>query len=259
MSSGRIIRPESSKPAAGLGRIGKIKIGQKVPGQTGERPVSLDYFRATGDYAQKFKEVYGDKPTNIKIVFMSDEPTLSCLEEWDGRDSQGRRAGYGDGRTTHLWNGKEYVIVDKDKAEAYSKEKGIKWNIVLTLNFIIPAISGVLGLWTFSTKGDKSSIPQIRNTFDTILERLGTVVNVPFDLCVRKVKSQNPGSTLLFPVVTLVPNISQESIEVVKNYLSAGNNILQLGMLTDEKVNTIKALPPKPDELTDYEEVKEEK
>lgn len=165
------------------------------------------------------------------------------MEEYDGRDFQGRRIGYGDGEAWWLWKGKGYEkAINKEEVSEFTKKHNVKWSATLTLHFLIPAISGVFGLWKFSTKGDKSSIPQIRDTFDKIFELAGTVVNIPFDLIVSKVKSQNPGSISSFPVVSLVPNVSQENIETLKTYLQSGGSMTELGRLSDSKLASIKLI-----------------
>jgi len=124
----RIIRKTSGQPATRLPLIGNVRIGEKRKSQkTGkEYPVSLDYFIATGDYAAKFNEAYPDKPTKIQIVFISDDNFQSCFEEWDGRNNEGRRSGYGDGETFHLWDGTQYAPeTDRAKMEAYTKQYGV--------------------------------------------------------------------------------------------------------------------------------------
>ena len=90
------------------------------------------------------------------------------------------------------------------------------WEISLILRFIIPKIRGIAGYWQFSTKGDASTIPQVRNIFDTMLERRGSVQGMIFDLNVKFAKSNKPGITSKYPVVSLVPNHSEENIAMVK-------------------------------------------
>ena len=138
---------------ARLPLIGNIRIGEKRKNSQGkEYPVSLDYFKATGEYAVKFDEAFPEKPTKIQIVFISDEDWQSCFEEWDGRDPEGRRAGYGDGETFWLWDGKEYQETgNREEVDRYSKKHDVKWKPVLTLQFVIPAISGIFGCWRFTT------------------------------------------------------------------------------------------------------------
>lgn len=245
----RIVRAGQARAMSRLPLIGSVRVGEKRESKkTGkEYPVSLDYFKATGDYAGKFYEVYPEKPTKIQVIFVSDDDWQSCFEEWDGRDGQGRKAGYSDGQTYYLWNGKEYKETgSKQEVTEYSNEHGIKWKPVLTLHFVIPAIRGVFGCWRFTTSGNRSSMNAIRDVYDEIKAQAGTVVNIPFDLTVKKVQSNKPGVQSVYPVVTLVPNISQENMEVLREYLTAGTDVKRLGMLTDEK---LKGLPQRADDV----------
>jgi hypothetical protein len=249
MRNSRIIRRNQGQAVSRLPLIGSIRCGEKrISQKTGkEYPVSLDYFIASGDYASKFNEAYPDKPSKIQIVFISDDDWQSCFEEWDARDEQGRRAGYGDGETYWLWDGKDYQpTTDPAQVRKYSDEGKIKWKPVLTIQFIIPAIRGVFGCWRFTTSGDKSSMNAIRTMYDEIKAQAGTVVNIPFDLIVKKVTSNKPGNQSVYPVVTLVPNISTENMEQLRQFLNAGMDIKRLGMLTEAK---LAALPETYDDL----------
>lgn len=223
--------------------IGKIRVGEKAINKAGkEYPVSLDYFKATGSYASKFNDVYPSKPDRIQIVFISDDNFQSCYEEWDGRDAEGRRAGYGDGESYFLWQyggTAYYEETDRKKIAEFSKQHAVKWRQVLTINFVIPAIKGVFGVWQLQTGGDKSSINAIRNTFDEIKELAGTVVNIPFDLCVKKVQSNKPEAKSVYPVISLVPNISAENMEQLRAFFEAGLDIKRAGMLTDQKLTAL--------------------
>lgn len=229
--------------------IGNIRIGEKRQPQGGgkEYPVSLDYFKPVGDYAKLFTDAYGEKPNKIQVVFISDNNSNSCLEEYEARDAQGKRAGYGDGETYYLYDEdkKDYVAYraddEKDKAfvAKFTKDNKLEWKVILTLLFLIPKIKGVFGVWKFQTKGAKSSVEQIINAFDMIKETAGTVINIPFDLTVEKVKSQKPNNKSVFPVVNLVPNISNDNIEIVKGFLAQGGNVKQLGMLTEDKLKQL--------------------
>lgn len=232
-TTGRIKRKsEVAVASSKFPRIGKIKVGQKGP--TGF-PQSVDYFICDSKYAPFFQQVYGDKPTSIQIIFVSDDPAESCNERYECRDGA-KLLGYGDGETTHLYN------AAKDAYEATDDRERIKaagkWEVILTIQFIIPKIQGVFGVFTFTTKGDKSTIPQIRDAFDQVKQMAGTVVNIPFDLNVQKVKSQKPGSKSSFPVVSLVPNIAPANMEILNTYLNQGNTVKQLGPgpLSDEKI-----------------------
>lgn len=244
MRKSRITRTNIPAQNTRLPLIGRIRVGEKRTNSAGkEYPVSLDYFKATGFYASKFDEIF-DKPDRIQIVFVSDDDFQSCYEEWDGRDKDGRRAGYGDGETYFLWQyGKNdyFETSDKKVVGDYSREHAIKWKQVLTINFVIPAIKGVFGVWQLQTSGDKSSINAIRNTFDEIKELAGTIVNIPFDLCMKKVTSNKPEAKSVYPVITLVPNISAENMDTLRNYLEAGLDIRKQGILNDQKLAALDA------------------
>lgn len=87
----------------------------------------------------------------------------------------------------------------------------------LTLNFIIPLVRGVAGIWTFESNGNLSTIPQIRDCFDTLINERGYAKGVICDLNVKFATSQKPDSRSRYPVVTLVPNESRENLEKVVN------------------------------------------
>lgn len=242
---GRIVRAAKETRKTKLPLIGNLRVGMK--NEKGY-PISLDHFIATGDYASYFKEEFGEKPTKVQIIFLSDDNVQSCLEEWDGRDPKGKRAGYGNGETFHIYDEQfeDYIEMDnKDTINKQTKEKKITWKILLTLHFVIPKIKGVFGLWRFQTRGDKSSIATIVSTFDEIKNNVGTIVNIPFDLVVKKVKSQTPGGVKVFPVVSLVPNLSTNNLDIVRNYLESGMDFKRIGVLTDEKIKQLNEQNPK--------------
>lgn len=208
-----------------LPRVGTIKIGYKD-----ERgfPRSVDYFIPTGKYASLFTKAYGDKPQTIQVVFPDDDPAKVCNERYEYRDDEGRLLATGDGENFQIWNGKEYqeVSIEQSPNLMKSVEKrhpnklyqktGDGWQIILTLNFIIPCVRGIAGVWQFSTKGNASTIPNVRNVFDAMLEMKGYCKGIIFDLSVQYAKSQKPGDKSRYPVVSLVPNESEENIRIIK-------------------------------------------
>jgi hypothetical protein len=208
--------------------------------------VSLDYFKADGKYADMFTKVYGDKPDRIQIIFISDDDNISCDELWEGREkATGDLAGKSDGETYELWDYDSqsgYIPTkDKKKVAEFSKQHSVEWSVILTLRFIIPAIPEVFGMWKLQTKGTKSSINSIINTYDSMKDHAGTVINIPFDLVVKKVKGQKPGQKRVYPVIDLVPNISSENIEILRKWLTQGGDIKDLGMVNDKKLNQLNA------------------
>lgn len=242
--AGRIVRRIEPEIGTGvkLPLLGRIKVGMKqVSQKTGkEFPTSIDWFRADGKYASVFHEVYGEKPNRIQIVFFSNRVEDVCSESYIVRDSAGRLLAEGDGESWRAWSAqkKEYVF-GQATIEEVEKKYGAKATVSLTLRFILPKIPSVFGLWSFTTKGAKSSIPAIRDTFDQVLEMAGTATNIPFDLTVEKVKSNKPGEVSVFPVVTLIPNVSQENLDLLAGYIQAGQKLR--GVMTEARIRALVA------------------
>jgi hypothetical protein len=228
--SGRIKRPEINTGIK-LPRVGHVKTG--FVNDKGY-PQSCDYFIATGKYKDLFYKYYPGKPQTIQIVFWEDDPATMCDERYEYRDNQGKLYAKGDGETFHVWNEtkQDYVAYSmedypdiKDRVHAtVGNPKG--WEVILTLRFILPKVKDIAGSWEYSTKGEASTIPAIRDTFDAMLNSRGSVRGVIFDLNVQYAKSQKPGVKSRYPVVNLVPNQSPENIEAVKgNMLIENKNI----------------------------------
>ena len=225
MAQGRIKRPDADRGRLILPRVGFIKIGMKT---ANGYPQSVDYFIPVGKYAGLFTQAYGEKPQTIQIVFPDDDPEKVCKEEYTYRDDEGRLIASGDGETFKVWDGKKYEILTitnyPNLMEAIAKRYPNKmvrsgldgWVISLTLTFIVPLVRGIAGVWQFTTKGIASTIPQIRDTFDAMIEQRGFCRGIIWDLNVQFAKSQKPGDKSKFPVVTIVPNESEENLQRIK-------------------------------------------
>lgn len=223
---GRIKRPGVEQRLS-LPRIGLIKTGFK--NEKGY-PQSTDYFIPSGKYAAYFTAAYGENPSVIQIVFMEDDPESICSERLEYRDKEGRLQATGDGEIFQVWNPKagragayetfsteEHPnLMDRIQSK-FPNKKG--WEVILTIKFIVPKISGILGYWQFSTKGESSSIPQIRDAFDLVMNQRGFIRGIIFDLSVSFATSQKPGISSKYPVVSLIPNHSKENLELVKNHV----------------------------------------
>lgn len=219
----RIIHKEPGNPEAiGLPRVGKIKVGIK---NDKGLPESVDYFVSTGPYADHFNREY-DQPKRITICFLSDDPMQSCIEQLVYYDSHGKVAARGDGETFEVWNmakEKRETITTAERPDIMAEIEKLYpskygWVTELTLRFLIPKIRSVVGYWQFVTKGKESSIPQIREAFDSVLKIVGKVKMVPFDLLVEFAKSTNPGQSRRYPVVSLVPNADKANMAVMESY-----------------------------------------
>jgi hypothetical protein len=229
--TGRVAVRKNENSGSTLPEVGKIKVGEK----TADRglPKSLDYFRATGPFASQFNAICGDKPKKLQISFISDDLTEVCNEQYQSW-VKGKRWGWGDGLTFTVWdpeaNNKKgaYITITSTEDKPAAKDPRVsklQWDLTLTIRFILLEMKGVLGYWTFTTKGKATTIPSIIKAFDFVRSRASTIVGFPFTLIVDKKVGYNPGEAKSYPMVTLVPNFSQEAIEMVSSYLEHGGQI----------------------------------
>lgn len=234
--TGRIASRKQENSASTLPEVGKIKIGIKHE-QKGY-PMSLDYFRATGNYANEFNAVYGDKPKKLSIAFISDNIEEVCNQRFESWVS-GKRYGWGDGVNFTVFDktvGEKgsYVEVAADDARV----KALKWDETLTLRFVLLNMPGLMGYWSFVSKAKTVTIPSVVKSFDFVRERAGSIVGFPFNLLVEKKTGYNPGEAKNYPVVSLVPNFTEESIEQVRKYLDTGGAMSRLTtkMISENRV-----------------------
>ena len=225
--TGRISQRKTNQTGSTLPEIGKIKVGEKVKKSTGaEYPTSLDYFKATGNFAAAFNAQYGEKPKSLTVAFISDDLNEVCNERYECWD-KGKRWGWGDGETFTVWDAaaKEYK---HDILKTDPLVTGKKWDTMLTLRFILLDMKGILGYWTFQSKGKSTSIPSIIKSFDFVREKSGTIVGFPFQLVVEKKVGYNPGEAKSYPMVTLVPCFTEEAMEKIHNYLEQGGAVSRI-------------------------------
>ncbi len=234
--------------------IGQIKVGEKSEKGV---PRSLDYFKATGQYAPLFHSQFGEQPQRITTVFVSDNIEDVCNERWEVRQGAKLYA-QGDGETFQVYNPQtDKYEEQKTTAEALAKACNGKAEKRLILRFIIPELKGILGAWQFSTKAEASTMPQIISVFDTVQNTAGSVINIPMDLIVEKVTSQSPGSKSSYPVVKLIPNVSTQALERVQEAINAG--VQFKGLLTEDRIEQLENTPaalPDSRKKGDYEAAK---
>ena len=250
-ASGRIQRPSDEPASNKLPILGVLRTGEKVKKGNVEYPQSLDYFKATGKFAARFHQAYGEQPSHIAIIFVSDDIKEVCNERYELRDSKGDLLGSGDGLNFKIWskaaNEGKGAYLDK-VADTQEKLDMIfkmgEWKVILTIKFVIPKINDVYGVWKYETKAVLSSIPNIRDTFDNIKRAAGTVVNIPFDLIVEKVTGQKPGQKHAYPVVTLVANVGKERLDDVRKFIQGGNDISMIPELLTSNLKQVAAPAP---------------
>lgn len=250
--NGQIIRDIQEEDR--LPEAGRIRIGRKATNQVGkEYPVASDHFIASGKYASEFSEIYPNA-NRITIVFPSDNAAEVCNERFEARDDAGRLLGWGDGIDFMLFNKEQekylpYSIRQDENKEADRKWLGAfakngkrdgsgKWEEVLIIRFLIPALRSVFGYWQLSTKGKETSIPNIRGVFNRI--RSQAISHIPLDLFIDLHVSNAPGTSRRYPVLNLVPNISQDRLMLVQS-LHADNSLNVRGLLTADVVDRIES------------------
>ena len=218
--NGRIARPEQQQKLR-FPIIGKVKIGMKS--EKGY-PMSVDYFIPQGKYASLFTKAYGDKPQTIQVVFPSDEADQVCKEFYEYRDDSGALVARGDGETFEVWSAKscryEQVFVSEHPdimqliKQHYPSNQD--WSVKLSALFILPMVRGIAGVWQFETKGAASSVQNVANTFDLMINERGFAKGIIFDLNVQFAKSQKPNQKSRYPVVSLVPNESENNLRLIQ-------------------------------------------
>ena len=196
-----------------LGLIGRIKIGEKGVSQSGkEYPQSLDYFRfdAPEMYARIAREKYGDKPTELPIVFYTDgDEGLSHFYEL--RDNAGKLIAYGDGQRYYVSSKDGMVLVAGEEVKRvvgplkkqYTTDKYFpEWKEVLRMRFMLKDFPA-LGYWEFRSHGAGTSIPKLIGPYDLVQEHRGSVIGVDFQLQVVKHVGNTAGQARSYPLVSL--------------------------------------------------------
>lgn len=251
--------------AASLPIIGKLKIGDKKKNAQGtEYPVSLDYFKADGKYAELFHEKLGAEPRKIRVAFLNDNINDICnerFESWDNGKVRGFKYGEGDGVNFTVYDAaqKKYVPATKDDEIV----KALKWQSVLTIRFVALDLPGIMGQWQLTTRGVNSSIPNIVKSFDFVKEKAGTIIGLPFDLTITKNSGRqlnNTGSgvqTTNFPVINLIPNFTEESVLAVRDFIAKGGNPSEIAVLTMDMTKTKQLEAPTTTDAIDVEVIEQ--
>ena len=244
--TGRISKRKDVSAASSLPEIGKIKIGEKkVSAKTGnEYPSALDYFRPTGTFANEFTKLFGAKPKDLKIAFISDDINEVCNQRFECW-TDGKRWGTGDGELFTVWDSTQKKYIE-NLPGTDERVRSLKWDEMLTLRFVLLEMKGIMGYWRFETKAKAVTIPSIIKSFDLVQEKAGSVVGFPFSLIVEKKTGYNPGEPKSYPMVTLVPNFTQDTMEMVRDYIDMGGEI---NRLTTKMISTEKVLELMPKQI----------
>lgn len=230
-------RIKNAEPKNNIPRIGIVKVGKKVSKPDGkEFPTSLDYFVPSGSFSDNFIKEFGENPKKILISFVYEDEKLICNERYEAWVN-GKKIGSGDGITFEMYNelDKNYISVPYTHELVQNNKKN--FNRMLTLKFVIPSLSGVWGHWEFTTRGN-SSIDQIISVFDSVKDVAGRVSCIPFNLVVEMASSKKPNSISKYPVVKLIPALTSQSLELIKQY-ELNDTWGKIGVFTEEKIQKL--------------------
>lgn len=248
-TTGRISSRKAVNAASVLPEIGKIKIGIKH--ETKGYPMSLDYFRPTGTFANEFTKLFGEKPKKLNIAFISDDIAEVCNQRFECW-TDGKRWGFGDGENFTVFDrtkgdpdkeGKPKGAYVENVPPTDPRVKALKWDEMLTLRFVILEMKGIMGYWRFETKAKTVTIPSITKSFDFVRERAGSIIGFPFTLIVENKTGYSPGESKSYPMVALVPNFTQNTLEMVREYIEAGGEMSRVTTKMIEQETLLKVLP----------------
>lgn len=207
--------------------LGKIKVGEIGTSKSGkEYPTTLDYFRATApndSLVEMFHGVLGAEPKKLTILFPADDPEYFCIERFEGRDKAGKLMATGDGECYYKYrydNG-DFSTETLTRAEVLQDGdlKGLVWKKALIMRFVVLELGQALGLWQLTTNADKSSIPNLKRAYDSLLNMRGSVAGIPFELSVHKHKSNTPGANHSYPVLNMHAVAPSVKMDLMRGYL----------------------------------------
>lgn len=215
-----------NKTNGGLTVIGKISCGAAPDGPR-DFPRSFGHFElqnAAPNLVSAFKDHYGDKPTEIGVVFLSESHDVNC-NEYLVCHKQGKEVWRLEGNVIHVFKPNIGTVptllpdpkTDKaafdDELTKYRK-MGDSCTTVLEMKFglVIKGLAPQAGCFSFSTKA-AYSIDRMRDTYDLLAARAhdygASVVGVPFFLSVVRLKSNGLGSTNVYNRYKLSADLSR--------------------------------------------------
>ena len=217
-----------------LPRLGKIRLGVKETSQRSGSPYprAVDYFVCNADQstseaaARAFREVYGDKPQALDIMFPVDDRDQFFAQFY-------RRYGSGTGLLCK-GDGESAVEIDRETGEI----KEIECNPILcewaakkhcrpvgTLQFLLVKVPG-LGAWQIDTSS-YHSIVNLNSAIDFIRSLTGgRIAMIPLKLIIRPQEVQVEGKKKIVYVLDL----THESVKL-QDILLASKTAAQLRCL----------------------------
>jgi len=181
-------------------RLGKIHLGVKTKGKKDtEYPKATDYFVVPDEV----KQVYGDKPTELDIMFPVEEPEMFA-QQWlraysmsqglvcigDGLESRRKvdvETGDIANHQTNQWEWRQMTCNSQDCPEYQTK----RCRRVMNLQFLLPRVPG-LGVWQIDTSSFYS-IVNINSTIKMLQGMLGRCSMIPLTLALGEIEVSPAG------------------------------------------------------------------
>jgi len=192
-----------------LMRLGKIRLGiKKESPRTGNLyPEATDYFVCP----EEVRAIYGDKPTELKIVFPTEDSPQQWLKRYsltrglvcrgDGEKAMAQvdmKTGEIAGRDSEHTTLRE-IPCDREKCPAYQAKQ---CRPIMTLQFLIPDVPGALGVYQIDTSS-YNSIVNINSSLE-LIKACGRVSMIPLILKLVPLQVQPEGKRKTVHVLDLV-------------------------------------------------------
>jgi hypothetical protein len=184
-------------------RLGKIRLGIKVKSEKkgAEYPKATDYFVVPDEV----KAIYGDKPTELDIMFPVEEPEMFA-QQWlraysmsqglvcigDGLEARRKvdvETGAMANHATNQWEWHEMTCNPQECPEYQSK----RCRRVMNLQFLLPTVPG-LGVYQIDTSSFYS-IVNINSMIKMLQGMLGRCSMIPLTLALGPIEISPPGIT----------------------------------------------------------------
>jgi hypothetical protein len=184
-------------------RLGKIHLGVKAKSakKDAEYPKATDYFVVPDEV----KAVYGDKPTELEIMFPVEEPEMFA-QQWlraysmsqglvcigDGLEARRKvdvKTGALANHETNQWEWHE-ITCDPQECPDYQTKRCRR---VMNLQFLLPTVPG-LGVYQIDTSSFYS-IVNINSMIKMLQGMLGRCSMIPLTLALGPIEVSPPGQT----------------------------------------------------------------
>lgn len=182
-------------------RVGIVRLGVRVPHDGGDHPKEVPYFvvkeeveetekggvktKVSKAIADRFHEVYGDKPTALEIIFPSEDELILAPQAYC-KYGTGGIVCKGDGNICERLiteTGEEKVLPCPTPEEcqfALDKKNRVTCKLVTRLSFLLPRVT-MSGIWTLET-GSVVALEDVNSAFEFVRHVVGRLSMVPLIL-----------------------------------------------------------------------------